>query len=64
MKKKMMIAKYIESAREVVSRMLKYFATAGIVTRHRGSIKIIDKSRLYTIVGKIRILHALSFHIY
>ena len=45
------IAKYIGSAREVVSRMLKYFASEGIVTLHRGGIKILDKSRLYKIVG-------------
>ncbi len=46
------IAKYIGSAREVVSRMLKYFASEGIVTLHRGGIKIIDKSHLYKIVAK------------
>jgi CRP/FNR family transcriptional regulator len=40
------IAKYTGSAREVVSRMLKYFAKEGIVEPLRGGIKIIDKSKL------------------
>ena len=41
------IAKYMGSAREVVSRMLKYFATEGIITASRSEgIKIVDKKRL------------------
>ncbi len=40
------IAKYIGSAREVVSRMLKYFEGEGIVTLHRGGIDIINKDKL------------------
>ena len=41
------IAKYMGSAREVVSRMLKYFATEGLITSSRSEgIKIIDKKRL------------------
>lgn len=40
------IAKYIGSAREVVSRMLKYFATEQIVEVSRKGIRIIDKKRL------------------
>jgi CRP/FNR family transcriptional regulator len=40
------IAKYIGSAREVVSRMLKYFATEGIVELYRGGVKLTDKKRL------------------
>lgn len=40
------IAKYMGSAREVVSRMLKYFANERFVELTRGSIKIIDKKRL------------------
>ncbi|MDE6951464.1 MAG: Crp/Fnr family transcriptional regulator [Lachnospiraceae bacterium] len=40
------IAKYMGSAREVVSRMLKYFAGEGIVEVSRGGIKILDKNRL------------------
>ncbi len=40
------IARYIGSAREVVSRMLKYFANEGIVEMSRKGIKILDKKRL------------------
>lgn len=40
------IARYMGSAREVVSRMLKYFAQEGIVTLSRGGLKIIDKAKL------------------
>ena len=40
------IAKYMGSAREVVTRMLKYFSTEGIVELSRGGIKITDMRRL------------------
>jgi CRP/FNR family transcriptional regulator len=40
------IAKYVSSAREVVSRMLKYFAKEGLIESSRGSIRILDKQRL------------------
>lgn len=40
------IAKYMGSAREVVSRMLKYFASEGIVELSRGGVTILDKKRL------------------
>ncbi|MBE5816330.1 MAG: Crp/Fnr family transcriptional regulator [Clostridiales bacterium] len=40
------IAKYIGSAREVVSRMLKYFSNEGIVEVSRKGIKIVDKAKL------------------
>lgn len=40
------IARYMGSAREVVSRMLKYFASEGIVEVLRGGVKILDKKRL------------------
>lgn len=40
------IAKYIGSAREVVSRMLKYFVNEGIVKSSRKGITIIDKQQL------------------
>ena len=40
------IAKYMGSAREVVSRMLKYFAAEGIVEVSRGGIKIINRQKL------------------
>jgi CRP/FNR family transcriptional regulator len=40
------IAKYMGSAREVVTRMLKYFSSEGIVELSRGGIKLIDMKRL------------------
>ena len=41
------IAKYMGSAREVVSRMLKYFSSEGLITASRSEgIKIVDKKRL------------------
>ena len=41
------IAKYMGSAREVVSRMLKYFSSEGIVAYSRSEgIRILDKKRL------------------
>ena len=40
------IARYVGSAREVVSRMLKYFASEGIVSNSRGGIRILDKKKL------------------
>lgn len=41
------IAKYMGTAREVVSRMLKYFASEGIITSKRSEgIKLLDKARL------------------
>ena len=40
------IAKYIGSAREVVSRMLKYFTNEGIVEASRKGVLILDKKRL------------------
>lgn len=40
------IAKYTGSAREVVSRMLKYFSSEGFVELSRGGIRILDKQGL------------------
>ena len=40
------IAKYIGSAREVISRMLKYFAKEGLVSLSRGGIEILQKEKL------------------
>lgn len=37
------IARYMGSAREVVSRMLKYFAAEGIVELSRGGVRVVDK---------------------
>lgn len=46
------IAKYVGSAREVVSRMLKYFAAEGIVECSRGGITVIDKKKLQELALK------------
>jgi CRP/FNR family transcriptional regulator len=41
------IAKYMGSAREVVSRMLKYFSSEGMVVSSRSEgIRIVDKKRM------------------
>ncbi|WP_342756826.1 Crp/Fnr family transcriptional regulator [Kineothrix sedimenti] len=44
------IAKYMGSAREVVSRMLKYFSSEGLVRLSRGEILITDHKKLTTLV--------------
>jgi CRP/FNR family transcriptional regulator len=44
------IAKYIGSAREVVSRMLKVFQSQGILEQSRGSIHVLDKNKLKELV--------------
>lgn len=41
-----LIARYMGSAREVVSRMLKYFEGEGLVSLHRGEVRLLDKKRL------------------
>jgi CRP/FNR family transcriptional regulator len=40
------IAKYMGSAREVVTRMLRTFSSEGIVESGRGGVHVIDKARL------------------
>lgn len=40
------IARYVGTAREVVTRMLKYFSDEGIVSLSRGGIKVLDKKKL------------------
>ena len=44
------IAKYIGSAREVVSRMLKYFEKEGYIKLSRGKIEVIDAVQLKEII--------------
>ena len=44
------IAKNMGTAREVVSRMLKYFQTEGIVSLSRGTITITDKNKLKKLI--------------
>lgn len=45
------IAKYMGTAREVISRMVKYFAAEGVVTSSRGQIKIVDRKKLQKLIG-------------
>ena len=46
------IARYMGSAREVVSRMLKYFASEGLILSSRADgVKLLDKKRLRAIAG-------------
>lgn len=40
------MARHLGSAREVVSRMLKYFADEGLVTAARGSVTLLDREKL------------------
>lgn len=44
------IARYMASAREVVSRMIKYFEKEKLVTLHRGGLVITDKAGLRKLV--------------
>lgn len=44
------IARYIGSAREVVSRMLRYFVEEGLVEQYRGGVRIVDKKRLRAMI--------------
>ena len=44
------IARYVGSAREVVTRMLKHFVAEGYVEQYRGGIKLIDKKRLRELI--------------
>jgi CRP/FNR family transcriptional regulator len=44
------IAKYVGSAREVVSRMLKHFESEGLVCLRRGGVTLIDKTGLRSLL--------------
>lgn len=44
------IAKYMGTAREVISRMVKYFVAEGVISSSRGQIKITDKKKLQSLV--------------
>lgn len=46
------IAKYIGSAREVVSRMLRYFAGEGWVMLSRGGIEVVDAAALEALLPR------------
>lgn len=43
------IARYMGSAREAVSRMLKYFAGEGVVEVSRGGVTILDRGKLHAL---------------
>lgn len=45
------IANHLGSAREVITRLLRYFQGEGLVKLGRGSIELTDKERLYAISG-------------
>ena len=45
------IARLIGSAREVVSKILKLFEEDGVVALSRGTIRIVDREKLKTIMG-------------
>lgn len=45
------IAKYMGSAREVVSRMLKHFSSEGIVSLYRGGVRILDRTKLKSLIS-------------
>ena len=40
------IANHMGTAREVVTRMLRYFQSEGMVTLTRGTVEIVDEKRL------------------
>ena len=42
------IAKYIGSAREVVTKVMKYLAKENVVALSRGKVEILDKEKLKT----------------
>ena len=44
------IANHLGSAREVISRLLKYFQEEGMISLARGKIKITDKRKLSKII--------------
>jgi CRP/FNR family transcriptional regulator len=46
------IANHLGTAREVVTRMLKYFQNEGMVTLNRGAIEILDQEKLNQLVER------------
>ena len=48
------IARYMGTAREVVSRMLRYFTSEGIVRQSRGTIELLARNKLENLAGKNR----------
>lgn len=46
------IANHMGTAREVVTRMLKYFQNEGVVALSRGTIEVVDRDKLELLVNK------------
>ena len=46
------IARYMGSAREVVSRLMKYFSQEGLVKTGRGQLQLLDKAGLKRLAGQ------------
>lgn len=46
------VAKYMGSAREVVTRMLRYFSEEGVVSLSRGGIRVTDRKKLHRLAGQ------------
>lgn len=46
------IAHHLGSAREVVTRMLKYFQNENVLLLNRGGIQIVDKNKLYEMASE------------
>jgi len=44
------IASHLGTAREVVTRMLRYFQSEGLVSLSRGAIKLTDQARLELLI--------------
>ena len=45
------IARHLGSAREVVTRMLKYFQAEGLVGLSRGGVRLLDRAGLERLAG-------------
>lgn len=45
------IANHLGTAREVVTRMLRYFQNEGLVQLNRGTVDLVDKQRLQILHG-------------
>ena len=48
------IARHLGTAREVITRMLKYFQKEQLVALARGSVEILDEKKLYELAGDSR----------
>ena len=46
------IANHLGTAREVVTRMLRYFQDEGMVRLSRGAVELVDRGRLAALCGR------------